>query len=206
MRRPGRRLTADEAQVWAQVARTVTPLDKRRPRAQAVVAEPAPAPALAPALAPGAVSAPPPPARKVKGRVPPPLPPPPPKAIGPVAARPQESQLQLDGSWEKRISKGTLLPDFSLDLHGSSLDQAYVRLMHGLTQAKSMGARVVLVVTGKSRPVDSMDRGSARGAIRAKIIDWLAASEHAYDIVAVRGAHRRHGGQGALYVVLKKRR
>lgn len=195
MRRPGRRLSTEEAQVWAQVARTVTPLDKRRPRAEAVVAEPVPAPA------PVVVSAPLPPARKVKGRVPPPLPP------KPVAAKPQaESQLQLDGSWEKRISKGTLLPDFSLDLHGSSLDQAYVRLMHGLTQAKSMGARVVLVVTGKSRPVDSMDRGSARGAIRAKIIDWLAASEHAYDIVAVRGAHRRHGGQGALYVVLKKRR
>ncbi|MFC0687124.1 Smr/MutS family protein [Novosphingobium clariflavum] len=197
MRRPGRRLSTEEAQVWAQVARTVTPLDKRRPRAEAVVAEPVPASAPAPVV----VSAPPPSGRKVKGRVPPPLPP------KPAAAKPQaESQLQLDGSWEKRISKGTLLPDFSLDLHGSSLDQAYVRLMHGLTQAKSMGARVVLVVTGKSRPVDSMDRGSARGAIRAKIIDWLAASEHAYDIVAVRGAHRRHGGQGALYVVLKKRR
>jgi DNA-nicking Smr family endonuclease len=192
MRRPGRRLTAEEAQVWAQVARTVTPLEKRRPKAEAVVAEPVP---------PQIVVSPPPPAKKVKGRVPPPLPP------KPVAAKSQvESQLQLDGSWEKRISKGTLVPDFSLDLHGSSLDQAYVRLMHGLTQAKSMGARVVLVVTGKSRPVDAMDRGTARGAIRAKIADWLAASEHSYDIVAIRGAHRRHGGQGALYVVLKKRR
>lgn len=191
MRRPGRRLTAEEAQVWAQVARTVTPLEKRRPKAEA--AEPVPAQIV--------VSPPPPPAKKVKGRVPPPLP------SKPVPAKPQtEAQLQLDGSWEKRISKGTLVPDFSLDLHGSSLDQAYVRLMHGLTQAKSMGARVVLVVTGKSRPVDAMDRGSARGAIRAKITDWLAASEHAYDIVAIRGAHRRHGGQGALYVVLKKRR
>ncbi len=193
MRRPGRRLTAEEAQVWAQVARTVTPLEKRRPKAEAVAAEPVPAKAV--------VSPPALPPKKVKGRVPPPLPP------KPVATKSQaESQLQLDGSWEKRISKGTLVPDFSLDLHGSSLDQAYVRLMHGLTQAKSMGARVVLVVTGKSRPVDAMDRGTARGAIRAKIADWLAASEHSYDIVAIRGAHRRHGGQGALYVVLKKRR
>ncbi|TCM18967.1 DNA-nicking Smr family endonuclease [Novosphingobium sp. PhB165] len=191
MRRPGRRLTAEEAQVWAQVARTVTPLEKRRP---------APAPAeLVEAKAIAAPAAPPP--KKVKGRVPPPLAPKPapPKPAGPGA-------LQLDGSWEKRIAKGTLAPDFSLDLHGSSLDQAYLRLMHGLTQAKSMGARVVLVVTGKPRPVDAMDRGTARGAIRAKIADWLAASEHAFDIVAVRGAHRRHGGQGALYVVLKKRR
>lgn len=144
-------------------------------------------------------SAPPP--KTMKGRVPPPLPP------RPVPARPKvDAPLHLDGSWEKRISKGTLVPDFSLDLHGSNLDQAYVRLMHGLTQAKAMGARVVLIVTGKPRPVDAMDRGTARGAIRAKITDWLAASDHALDIVAIRGAHRRHGGQGAIYVVLKKRR
>ena len=39
-----------------------------------------------------------------------------------------------------------------------------------------------------------------------KLADWLAASEHASDIVAIRGAHRRHGGQGAIYVVLRKRR
>jgi len=193
MRRPGRRLTADEAEIWAQVARTVTPLEKRRP-----VAIPTPlmaAPARTVVLPPAS------PPKKVKGRIPAPLPP------KPVAAKPKaDVPLHLDGSWEKRISKGTLVPDFSLDLHGSNLDQAYVRLMHGLTQAKAMGARVVLIVTGKPRPVDAMDRGTARGAIRAKITDWLAASDHALDIVAIRGAHRRHGGQGAIYVVLKKRR
>ncbi|HKR91689.1 Smr/MutS family protein, partial [Novosphingobium sp.] len=75
-----------------------------------------------------------------------------------------------------------------------------------LAQAKAMGARVVLVVTGKPRPADAMDRGERRGAIRAKIADWLAASPYAEDIVAVRGAHRRHGGAGAIYLVLKRRR
>ncbi|WP_313435661.1 Smr/MutS family protein [Novosphingobium sp.] len=194
MRRPGRRLTAEEAEVWALVARTVTPLEKRRP---------APAPAATVPTPPKTVVFPPaPPPKKAKGRVPPPLPP---KPVAP--AKPKvDAPLHLDGSWEKRISKGTLIPDFSLDLHGSNLDQAYVRLMHGLTQAKAMGARVVLIVTGKPRPVDAMDRGTARGAIRAKITDWLAASDHAHDIVAIRGAHRRHGGQGAIYVVLRKRR
>jgi DNA-nicking Smr family endonuclease len=192
MRRPGRRLTAEEAEVWAQVARTVTPLEKRRAAVQAAALVTAPK---------AVVSAPGSPPKKVKGRIPAPLPP------KPVAAKPKaDAPLHLDGSWEKRISKGTLAPDFSLDLHGSNLDQAYVRLMHGLTQAKAMGARVVLIVTGKPRPVDAMDRGTARGAIRAKITDWLGASDHAHDIVAIRGAHRRHGGQGAIYVVLKKRR
>lgn len=191
MRRPGRRLSAEEAEIWAQVARTVTPLERRRPAPAAMMPVPAKAVALPSAPTP----------KKIKGRVPPPLPP------KPVPARAKaDAPLHLDGSWEKRISKGTLVPDFSLDLHGSNLDQAYVRLMHGLTQAKAMGARVVLIVTGKPRPVDAMDRGTARGAIRAKITDWLAASDHAHDIVAIRGAHRRHGGQGAIYVVLRKRR
>lgn len=197
MRRPGRRLSAEEAEVWAKVIRTVRPLEKRFPLStpqgdlhrDAAVQEVAPAAPL------------PVPAKKVKGRVPP-LPP---AKAAPIKPK-GETQLHLDGSWEKRIAKGTLVPDFSLDLHGATLEMAYSRLMHGLTQAKAMGARVVLVVTGKPRSVDAMDRGERRGAIRAKIADWLAASDHATDIVAIRGAHRRHGGAGALYVVLKRRR
>ena len=69
-----------------------------------------------------------------------------------------------------------------------------------------MGARLVHVVTGKSRPVDAADRGTSRGAIRAKILDWLAAGPHGADIAAVRKAHRRHGGDGALYLVLRRGR
>lgn len=189
MRRRGRKLTPEEAEVWASVTRTVKPLARRR----------APAPPKDRGEEPPAQA--PAPAKKVKGRAPPPLQP------KPAASKPKgETQPHLDGSWEKRIAKGTLTPDFSLDLHGSNLENAHHRLMHGLTQAKAMGARVVLVVTGKPRPADSMDRGERRGAIRAKIADWLAASEHAPDIVAIRGAHRRHGGHGAIYVVLKRRR
>ncbi|GGC08698.1 DNA mismatch repair protein MutS [Novosphingobium endophyticum] len=177
------------------MARTVTPLVRRKVSPSGAEGEHSPPkPHAAPVPGPA-------PTRKVKGRVPPPLPP------APVPAKPaSEDRAHLDGSWERRISKGTLIPDFHLDLHGANLETAYRRLMHGLTQAKAMGARVVLIVTGKPRPVDAMDRGERRGAIRAKISDWLAASEHAGDIVAIRGAHRRHGGAGALYVVLKRRR
>ncbi|KQM22141.1 Smr/MutS family protein [Novosphingobium sp. Leaf2] len=194
MRRPGRRLTDAEKALWAQVANTVTPLTRpgRTVEPGALTADPSPTPAAPPALPP----------KRIKGRVPPP--PTAPKAV-PAPPRTADERAHLDGSWERRIAKGGLVPDFSLDLHGSNLDQAYARLMHGLTQARSMGARVVLIVTGKPRPVDAADRGTARGAIRAKISDWLAASGHASEIVAIRGAHRRHGGQGAIYVVLKKR-
>ncbi|MBT0670330.1 Smr/MutS family protein [Novosphingobium profundi] len=194
MRRPGRRLSEEEARLWGEVARTVKPL---APATRVPVAKAQPPAKDAPAPAPTV------PRKKVKGRVPPPLPP------KPVAAKPaakSDAPVHLDGSWERRIAKGTLLPDFSLDLHGSNLDMAYRRLMGGLSQAKAMGARVVLVVTGKPRPVDAMDRADSRGAIRAKIKDWLMVSEHASDIVAIRGAHRRHGGQGALYIVLRRHR
>ena len=69
-----------------------------------------------------------------------------------------------------------------------------------------MGARVVLLVTGKPRGGAAADRGDRRGAIRAKILDWLAVGPHGSDIAAIRPAHRRHGGEGALYLVLRRRR
>ena len=67
-----------------------------------------------------------------------------------------------------------------------------------------MEARLVLVITGRPRPMEAADRGERRGAIRAKVLDWLALGPHASRIAAVRPAHRRHGGAGALYVVLRR--
>jgi DNA-nicking Smr family endonuclease len=112
----------------------------------------------------------------------------------------------LDSHWERRLRAASIAPDFTLDLHGHSLDQAHTRLDAGLAEARAMDARLVLLITGKSRPVDAADRATSRGAIRAKILDWLAAGPHASTIAAVRPAHRRHGGEGALYLVLKRRR
>ena len=110
----------------------------------------------------------------------------------------------LDSHWDKRLKQGLVAPDFTLDLHGSNLDGAYTRLMRGMAQAKAMQARVMLVVTGKPRPVDPADRAERRGAIRAKILDWLAASEYSGSIAAIRNAHRKHGGSGAIYIVLRR--
>ena len=110
----------------------------------------------------------------------------------------------LDATWERKLAKALVHPDFTLDLHGHSLDAAHNRLDSGLAQASAMGARLVLVITGRSRPVEAADRGHSRGAIRAKVIDWLALGPHGARIAAVRPAHRRHGGAGALYVVLRR--
>ena len=61
----------------------------------------------------------------------------------------------------------------------------------------------MLLITGKPPRPDS-ERPHARGAIREAVGDWLASSRHADRIAAVRNAHPRHGGQGALYIVLRR--
>ena len=78
--------------------------------------------------------------------------------------------------------------------------------MAGLDQARGDGCAGGAVIAGRARPVDPADRMARRGAIRAKLLDWLAASRHAGAIAAVRKAHVSHGGEGALYLVLKRLR
>ena len=186
--RPPRGLTAEEAAAWARLAATVKPLEQ-------VGRKPPPVPPPVPLAVPT-----PAPAPRLKGRVPParPVPAPPPGS--------RDATQPLDTSWERKFARGSLAPDFTLDLHGHTLDAAHRRLDLGLAQARAMGARVVLLITGKPRPADPADRGQRRGAIRAKVLDWLAAGPHASDIAAVRSAHRRHGGDGALYLVLRRPR
>jgi DNA-nicking Smr family endonuclease len=94
-------------------------------------------------------------------------------------------------------------PDRTVDLHGHNLATAYGLLDRRLEEAISAGARLLLLVTGKP---PGPERPVKRGAIRAAVGDWLAASRHAGDIAAVRAAHPRHGGTGALYIVLRRRR
>lgn len=190
--KPPRGLSAQEAAAWERLARTVTPLDPRRqaPPPQAPVE-----PSLTPQRAGAAIA-------EAKRKQPP----------ARAAAPPARMQLHdstgigLDSTWERKLRNARIEPDFTLDLHGLTLDQAHVRLDMGLAQARAMGARLVLLVAGKPRPVHAADRGERRGAIRAKVLDWLAAGGHASAIAAIRKAHPRHGGEGALYLVLRRGR
>ncbi len=109
----------------------------------------------------------------------------------------------LDGTWDRQITKGAIIPDISVDLHGSGLSGAYARLDGALEQAIAQKLRVVLLVTGRARAHDRAS-GEGRGAIASVVRDWLSASRHAKAIAAVRNAHPRHGGAGALYIVLKR--
>jgi DNA-nicking Smr family endonuclease len=111
----------------------------------------------------------------------------------------------LDGGWDRRLARGAVDPDTSLDLHGHTLHSAHALLDAGLERAIARGDRVMLLVTGRPPRPDS-ERPHARGAIRAAVADWLAISRHAAQVAAVRAAHPRHGGAGALYIVLRRDR
>ncbi len=190
--RPPRGLSREEAELWSRVARTVRPLVKR--------VQPA-ANEAGNALPPQST---PPKFHKIPRALPPQVAASLPRLTAEERKPRPLDRHGLDGSWERKLAKAEISPDFTLDLHGHSLDAAHARLEHGLMQAVTMGARLVLVITGKPRPVEAADRGGRRGAIRAKLLDWLAHGSHASRIAAVRGAHPRHGGAGAVYVVLKR--
>ena len=172
-----RRLSPEEEALWARVVESVRPL---RPAPPAAAEAPAPA-ARREAPAPRRAAAP--------------APAPPPKRPGPGTT--------LDGTWDRCLARGLVAPDATLDLHGHRLATAYDLLDRRLETAIGDGARLLLLVTGKP---PGPERPVKRGAIRAAVGDWLAASRHSGDIAAVRNAHPRHGGAGALYIVLRRRR
>ena len=188
MKRPARRLTGEEAALWKRVVQTVQPLEGRLPPLVEEVVQAPAAPSLPPRKRPKPV----------------PLLQP---AVAPPPSKPAErrslGQHGLDAGWDNKLARGLVAPDFTLDLHGATLDAAHGRLEHGLTLALAQGARLVLLITGRERP--SEDRRS-RGVIRRKFMDWLAIGPHASRIAAVRPAHPRHGGAGAVYIVLKRPR
>ena len=174
-----RRLDAEEERLWAKVVESVRPIRPQLRKAP-VPAAPDPEPAAPPAA----------PRPAPRPRRPLPMP----------AAAPGTT---LDGSWDRRLARGIVQPDTVVDLHGHNLATAYDLLDRRLEMALGAGARVLLLITGKP---PGAERPVKRGAIRAAVGDWLAASRHAADIAAVRGAHPRHGGSGALYIILRRRR
>ena len=173
-----RSLSPEESELWSRVAATIRPLS--RERLTAPIGEKTAAPSVRP-----------------KANRPP--------AVAEATSRQKPvpiSDKTLDGSWDKRIRSGSLQPDRILDLHGMSLDSAWAAIDRTLDQAIANHERVVLLITGHHRPGDPPVQ---RGRIRAAVHDWLAVSRHSSQIAAVRGAHRRHGGGGSLYLVLRRK-
>lgn len=181
-----RRLDNVEKALWGRVIETVKPLHIVKPNVEAKAATPPAKPVAK--------------SQKLS---------PPAAVIAKVATSDKRSERKLppphhnlDGHWDRRIHRGAIVPDISIDLHDANLSRAYARLDGALEQAIAQKMKVVLLVTGKPRTHDRAS-GEGRGAIAAVVRDWLGASRHARQISAVRNAHPRHGGAGALYIILK---
>lgn len=173
-----RRLSAEERALWRKLTATVRPL-----RA-------APMPGL-----------------EAEGAFEPPAAPRPvrPSPMREPATRPARRLGDtLDASWDRRLGRGLAKPDTIVDLHGHGLAAAHALLEDRLGRAVERGDRLMLLIAG--RPPKGEERPAARGVIRAAVGDWLTASRHAGDIAAIRNAHPRHGGAGALYIVLRRKR
>jgi DNA-nicking Smr family endonuclease len=172
-----RRLSAEEEALWAEVAATIRPLSREPLKPPVNAAEARPRPARRAPVRPAPA--------KIEQK------------------QPAAPSGTLDSAWDRRLRSGSVEPDRVLDLHGHSLDQAWTAIDRGLEAAIRSGERVVLLVTGHARPgAPPVERGK----IRAAVHDWLAVSRHAPRIAAVRGAHRRHGGGGSLYIILRRNR
>ncbi len=203
-----RSLSDDETTLWQRVTRSARRL------------KPAPDPAAdtrgSPVPDPGA---PPPAARKRAGQPPSkplPMPPAPPPAsrlkldlasdIGEALAR---APVRMDRNAHSRMMRGKLTPEARIDLHGMTLAQAHPVLTGFLLNAHARGLRLVLVITGKgrTRPDDDMSPIPRRaGALKHEVPHWLRSGALRPIVLEVRESHRSHGGTGAYYVYLRRRR
>jgi len=118
----------------------------------------------------------------------------------------------LDGTTDERLRRGLIEPRAKLDLHGYTAAAAHRTLLGFLRNAQSRGHRLVLVVTGRGVPksdaVEPFDLGfdrGPRGVLKSAVPRWLNEPNFAELTVGARPAHRRHGGDGSLYVYLRRR-
>ena len=114
-----------------------------------------------------------------------------------VAAGAITTKHGLDRHWDKRIRRGEVMIDASLDMHGLNLAQAHYRLEELLALAIARRWRLLHIITGHA--------GGA-GVLARNIRPWLEHSAHTAQIATLRQAHPRHGGKGAWYIILRRSR
>jgi DNA-nicking Smr family endonuclease len=113
--------------------------------------------------------------------------------------------VPLDRRLKQRVARGRDAIDAHIDLHGMTQRQAHASLLRFLRRAQAEDAKVVLVVTGKGGGKPEPDRGE-RGVLRRQVPLWLELPEFRHFIVGFGEAHVSHGGQGALYVRVRRAR
>lgn len=124
----------------------------------------------------------------------------PPRRAQPPAPLSHGSRDGLDRRKAERLSRGKLPIEATLDLHGLRQAEAHRRLAHFLAESQAAGKRCVLIVTGKGQHKEE------GGVLRANVPRWLNETPNRARVLSFDYAQQKHGGTGALYVLLRRRR
>jgi len=122
----------------------------------------------------------------------------------PAVGKPAPRLEAFDRRLKQRLARGSEPLGGRIDLHGKTQTQAYAALLAFLQRAQDDGAKFVLVITGKGRA--ARDDLSERGVLKRQVPQWLSLPEFRGYVSGVEDAHVGHGGAGALYVRIRRRR
>jgi DNA-nicking Smr family endonuclease len=175
-----RSLSEDERTLWESVAKQVKPLRKKPRTAKPVQAAPERPAEIRPAAPPRPIST----VQAAK-----------PKSVPPLAP--------LGRRERSKLSRGRSEIDVRIDLHGMTQLRAHRALLSFLQRAHADGATFVLVITGKGKGGGSEEE---RGVLRRQVPNWLSLPEFRALVVGFEEAHIGHGGEGALYVRIRRAR
>lgn len=177
MTRP-RQLSDEEQALWNGFVRSITPLRQAKKAGKAPAGGDAPAskPVKAPQVRLEPRSAKPPP-------------------LAPLGRR-----------LKQRVARGHEPIDARIDLHGMTQARAHAALLVFLQRSQADGARMVLVVTGKGSGRGERDPAAPRGVLKRQVPQWLSLPEFRSFVGGFEDAHVGHGGEGALYVRLRRLR
>jgi DNA-nicking Smr family endonuclease len=177
----GRPLRQDEDELWSAVTRSIKPLRPLKRLTEPRAREVEPTPSRAAFVRVRGSNA----AKSHTSNPPPPL--------APIGRRTRQ-----------RLARGTQSIEARIDLHGFTQDQAYGALIRFLRDAQASGMKFVLVITGKGRARHDTEENP--GILRREVPRWLKREDFRAYVVGYEPAHVGHGGEGALYVRLRRTR
>ena len=107
----------------------------------------------------------------------------------------------------KKLVKGKMEIEGTIDLHGLTADQAKIKLITFINHSYSLGKRLIIVITGKGKHkgFDEFQR-PINGVLRQNLPEWLSGPSVSNKVLQVTQAQPKHGGAGAFYVYLRRQR
>lgn len=194
-RRRSRSLSDEERKLWRAAMKDAKPLKRAKPDPAADTPAPSPAPPPAPQAARPAIPAAPPPGPRAPAEPPP---------LG-----------ALERRTSQKLARGQIEIEATIDLHGHSQERAHAALLDFVARSRGRGLRCVLVITGKGASPYARHtlHGSTfyevperQGVLRSAVPRWLAEAEFRLHVSGFQPAHPKHGGGGAFYLWLRKKR